>query len=212
MLLKCETKCVYVLNFRVDSPTSAEIFSVVLTNSQFLPSAHYNVTLFTYTVCIAYRFVTYASYCLMVHRNNAEFVVPMEPNTGHSIIIMVDRKKKSASFLFGGHEIEVENGYIFESDTPILRWVMLSTEDSVKVRLADRDEFDILSWFFYNISPYTHQVFSLLPLRQRYLYIVYIVLFCIGYHLYFRETDTRMIPVAFANNRIRRRPVSRRRH
>lgn len=212
MLLNCETKCVYVLNLRVDSPTTAEVFSVVLTNSQFLPSAHYNVTLFTYTLCTAYRFTTYESYCLMVHRNNAEFsVVLMEPNDWHSITIMVDRKKKSASFLFGRHEMRVENGYILESDTPILRWVMLSTEDSVKVHLADRDEFDILTWFFYNIFPPVKHVMSLIPIRQQYSSILLLV-FCIAYLIWYcRKTDPQMKPAAFANNSIGRRPFARRR-
>lgn len=199
MLLKCETKCVYGLNFRVDSPTTAEVFSLVLTNSQFLPSAHYNVTLFTYKDCTVYNFRTYQSYCLFIHRNNLEFsVVPMEPNTLHSIIIMVDRKKKSVSFLFKQQGIEIENGYIFESDTPILRWVMLSTEDSVKVRLADRDEFDILTWFGYNIFPHVNYVMSLIPIRPQYLSILGFV-FCIAYLWHCRETDPQIEPVAFAN-------------
>lgn len=209
MMLNCETKCVYVLNFRVDSPTTDEVFSLVLTNSQFLPSAHYNVTLFTYKVCTVYRFVTYASYCLMVHRNNAEIFVPMEPNSWHSITIMVDRKKKLASFLFGRYAIKYENGYIFESDTPILRWVMMSAEDSVKVRLADMDDFDIFTWFYYNISPYKNHVFSFIPIRQHYLYILALVVY-IAYLWYCRETDPRMEPVAFANNVIDRRPFARR--
>lgn len=189
MMLNCETKCVYVLNFRVDSPTTAEVFSVVLTNSQFLPSAHYNVTLFAYTVCRVLGFRTYTSFCLTVH--NAKFSVPMEPNSWHSITIMVNRKKKSASFLFGLCEIVVENGYIFESGTPILRWVMLSTEDSVKVRLADRDEFDILTWFFYNIFRYVNQVMSFIPIRPQYFSILLFV-FWMAYLWYCRETDPQM--------------------
>lgn len=149
MLLNCTTKCVYVLEFRVDSPTAAEVFSIVL------PTGHNNVTLLTYTTCGISRSRTYDSYCLIANRNNLDLsVVPMESNTWHPIKIMVDRKKKSASFQFGEHELEIENCYIFESDTPILRWVMLSTVDSVKVHLLDRDEFNILTWFLYkNIFP-----------------------------------------------------------
>lgn len=210
MMLNCETKCVYVLNFRVDSPRTAEVFSVVLTNSKFLPSAHYNVTLFTYAVCKVFGFRTYTSFCLMVQ--NAEFsVVSMEPNSWHSITIMINRKKKSASFLFGGYDIVVENGYIFESDTPILRWVVLSAEDSVKVRLADRDEFDILTWFFYNIFPHVNQVMSLIPIRPKYFSILLFV-FWIAYLWYCHETDPQMELVAFANicNSIGRRLFARR--
>lgn len=199
MLLNCETKCVYVLKFRVDPPTTAEVFSVVLTNSQFLPSAHYNVTMFTYKDCTVYNFKTYQSYCLFIRRNNLDYyVTPMEPNFWHSITIMVDRKKKSASFLFKNQEIEVENGYIFESDTPILRWAMLSAEDSVKVYLADRDEFDILTWFGYNIFPHVNQLVSSIPIRPQYLSILGIV-FCIIYLWYCRETDPQMEPDAFSN-------------
>lgn len=104
---------------------------------------------------------------------------------------MVNRKKKSASFLFGLCEIVVENGYIFESGTPILRWVMLSTEDSVKVRLADRDEFDILTWFFYNIFRYVNQVMSFIPIRPQYFSILLFV-FWMAYLWYCRETDPQM--------------------
>lgn len=212
MLLTCKTKCVYVLKFRVDSPTTAEVFSVVLTNSQFLPSAHYNVILFTYKDCTVHKFKTYQSYCLFIHRNNLEhYIVPMEPNSWHSITIMVDRKKKSASFLFKNQEIEVENGYIFEIDTPILRWVMVSAEDSVKVYLANRDEFDILTWFGHNIFPHVNQFVSLLPIRPQYLSILLFV-FWMAYLWYCRDTDPQMEPDAFSKicNFIGRRLFARR--
>ena len=35
---------------------------------------------------------------------------------------------------------------MFEKDAPILRSMMKSTEDSVRIYLADSDEFDILTW------------------------------------------------------------------
>lgn len=108
--------------------------------------------------------------------------------------------------------MEIENGYIFESGTPILRWVMLSMEDSVKVRLADRDDFDILKWVGYKLSPYVNHMFSLIPIRQHYFFIL-VVVFFIAYHwyMYCRETAIQIEPIAVAKNWIRRRPLARRR-
>lgn len=68
----------------------------------------------------------------MVHRNDAKFSDErMVPNNWHSIRILVDRKKKSASLVF-------------------------------RVRLADRDEFDILTWLFYNILPHMYIIHFLI--------------------------------------------------
>ena len=110
MLLNCKTKCVYVLYFRVEQPTVQDVFSLILTNSQFLPSAHYNITLFTYTKCSVKGFVTYESFCLLVNRGYlGYFRIPLPPNEWHSLTIMVDRHHQSASIMVGKYEIKVEN-------------------------------------------------------------------------------------------------------
>ena len=57
----------------------------------------------------------------MVYRNNqktSSFQMP--PDELHSIIIMLNRKQKSALFMIGSHEIEVKNDHIFDKGTPIL--------------------------------------------------------------------------------------------
>ena len=48
--------------------------------------------------------------------------------------------------MVGMYEIKVENGYIFEQDTPVLRTEMLTLENSVRIYLAESDDFDILKW------------------------------------------------------------------
>lgn len=187
MLLNCKTKCVYVLNFRVERPTVHDVFSLILTNSQFLPSAHYNVTLFTYTKCSVKGFVTYESFCLLVKRGYlGYFRIPFPPNEWHSLTIMVDRQHKSASFMVGMYKIKVENGYLFEQDTPVLRTVMLTLENSVKIYLAESDDFDILKWFIFKVFPYVEYVLSLIPIRPPHLYLL-IFLFVIAYYWFNRE-------------------------
>lgn len=113
MLSACDTTCVYVIDFRVTSPTTAKIFSLVLTNSQFLPSAYFNITLFTYTSCKVSNFMTYASHCIEIKRDEAKssFFV-LESKIWHTVTILLNRKQKSASFFVGNHKVEVENGLI----------------------------------------------------------------------------------------------------
>ena len=187
MLLNCKTNCVYVLNFRVEQPTVQDVFSLILTNSQFLPSAHYNVTLFTYTKCSVKNFVTYESFCLLVNRGYlGNFLIPLPPNEWHSLTIMVDRQHQSASFLVGMYEIKVENGYLFEQDTPVLRTVMLTLENSVKIYLAESDDFDILKWFIFKVFPYREYVLSLIPIWPQHLSLL-IFLFVIAYYWFNRK-------------------------
>lgn len=212
MLSACDTKCVFVLNFRVTSPTTAEIFSLVLTNSQFLPSAHYNITLFTYTSCTVSNFMTYASHCIMIKRDDAKssFFI-LESNKWHTVTILLNRKEKSASFFVGKHKIEVENGYLFERDTPILRWVMLTPEDSVEIRMAHRDEFDILTWITYHISTFTNHVWSIIPIDPQYLFFLLLII-CIINLCFGRETGVQEPVIANAKILPRRRfPIRRRR-
>lgn len=211
MLSACDTTCVYVMNFRVTSPTTAEIFSLVLTNSQFLPSAYYNITLFTYTSCKVSNFMTYASHCIRITQDDAKssFFV-LESNKWHTVTILLNRKQKSASFFVGNHKIEVENGYLFERDTPIIRWVMLTAEDSVEIRMGHRDEFDILTWIMYHVSTFTNNMWSIIATAYPYL-IFLLLIFCIICPCFGRETDIQ-VPVT-ANPRIlpRRRFLIRRR-
>lgn len=212
MLSACDTTCVYVLNFRVTSPKTAEIFSLVLTNSQFLPSAYYNITLFTYTSCKVTNFMTYASHCIMIKRDdaNSSFFI-LESNEWHTVTILLNRKQKSASFFVGKHKIEVENGYLLERDTPILRWVMLTVEDSVEIRMAHGDNFDILTWITYHVSTFTNQVWSTISTGSPYL-LSLLLIFCFFNQCFGRETDIQ-VPV-IANPIIlprRRFPFRRRR-
>nr|XP_022302813.1 uncharacterized protein LOC111110556 [Crassostrea virginica]XP_022302814.1 uncharacterized protein LOC111110556 [Crassostrea virginica] len=96
MLLHCNLECVYVLNFRVDAPKAQNVFSLVLTNSKSLTATDYfRDTLLTYGQCSNFR--TDKSFCFMVRRNNqktSSFQMP--PDELHSIIIMLNRKQKSA--------------------------------------------------------------------------------------------------------------------
>lgn len=212
MLSACDTSCVYVMNFRVNSPTTAEIFSLVLTNSQFLPSAYYNITLFTYTSCKVSNFRTYASHCIKIKQNDAKssFFV-LEPNKWHTVTILLNRKQKSASFFVGNHKIEVENGYLFARDTPILRWVMLTAEDSVEIRMGHRDEFDILTWIMYHVSSFTNNISSIITTAYPYLIFI-IMIYSIINLCYGRETDIQVPVRAIPNVLPRRRfPFRRRR-
>ena len=184
LLLNCNKKCVYVLNFRVDAPTGEDVFSIVLTNSEFMPSAHYNITLFTYTRCSVTNFVEYESFCLFVYKDNSRYsVMPLPPNTWHSITVMLNRQRKSASFIIGNHEFQIENGYMFEKEAPVLRSVMKSTEDSVRIYLADSDEFDILTWILCKSVPYVDYIFSFIPISRQY-FSVLVVIMAILYHLH----------------------------
>lgn len=212
MLSACDTTCVYVMHFRVNSPTTAEIFSLVLTNSQFLPSAHNNITLFTYTSCKVSNVMTYASHCIKIKQNDAKSsVFVLESNKWHTVTILLNRKQKSASFFVGNYKIEVENGYLFERDTPILRWVMLTAEDSVEMRMGHRDEFDILIWIMYHVSTFTNNMSSIIT--TAYPYIIFIIMIysiinlCTG-----RETDIQVPVTAIPKILPRRRfPFRRRR-
>ena len=155
MLLNCTLQCVYVVNFRVTTPTANDVFTLSLTNSQFLPSATYNITLFTYTRCSFTFYATYESFCFLIYRNNSTYSnIPMVPNTWHSVSIVVNRKQHSASIMFGKHVMDIQDINIFGQGTPILRSVFLTVEDSVEIHLADSDEFDILTWFSYEFTNY----------------------------------------------------------
>lgn len=183
MLQNCKRKCVYVVNFRVDAPTVSNVFNMVLTNSEFLPSAHYNITLFSYVRCLE-RYAIEA-FCLLMYEGNVEyFSIRMDPNRWHTITITVNRQRKSASFIVGTHEIELENGYIFEKDTPILRSVMLTMEDSVYIHLADSDEFEIIRWFNVKVFQYEEYIGSLIPFPFSRDHVIILV---IVYSLYNRK-------------------------
>ena len=99
---------------------------------------------------------------------------------------MVDRQHKSASFMVGMYEIKIENGYLFEQDTPVLRTVMLTLENSVKIYLEESDGFDILKWFIFKMFPYVEYVLSLIPIRPPHLFLL-IFLFVIAYYWFNRE-------------------------
>ena len=176
MLLNCNRQCVYLLKFRVKAPKAADVFSLVLTNSQFLPSAHYNLTLFTYTRCsYRYFFVSYESFCFLTYKDNSRYsYVRTIPDKWNTVTIMVNRKRKSASFMIGNSEIQVENGYFFEDDTPVLRLVMLDLEDNVEVFLADSDDYDILTMLSFKVFQFVDYMTSFIPYFQYYLYALLI--------------------------------------
>ena len=177
MLLNCNTKCVYLLKFRVKAPKATDVFSLVLTNSQFLPSAHYNLTLFTYSRCLHTKFyVSYESFCFVAYKDISRYsFVPMVPDQWHSITIMVNRKRKSASFMIENDEIQVENGYFFENDTPVLRLVMLDLEDNVEFYLADSDDYDILTMFNFNLFQFIDYFLSFIPFYQHFIFGLFII-------------------------------------
>ncbi|XP_062619423.1 uncharacterized protein LOC134280983 [Saccostrea cucullata] len=163
MLLNCRSECIYVFHFRVKSPKSMLIFSLVLTNSKFLPTAYYNVTLLSYGQCSVSKVVTSQSYCMSAYKKaHSELysipTVELLPDEWHTLIITVQRKYKKATFRVGAIEVELEDGFIFERDTPIVRWVMQNTEDVVDVRLGNSEEFDIYTWLFYKTMPVFHFV------------------------------------------------------
>lgn len=172
MLLNCRNKCVYVLEFKVNSPHDHKILSMVLTNSQFLPSAYYNVSLFSYVSCNVNRLFTGTSptHCLSVDNELSSYSVEMKSNKWHYLAIMVNRNRHLASFLLGGKVIEIQDGFIFERGTPILRWNVENMHDNVEIRLGDRQDYDILTWFLnYIISPYTADLLSWIPISRIYL-------------------------------------------
>ena len=159
MLLNCNLKCVYVLYFRVYAPTAKEVFSSVLTNSKNLTVTDlFHDTLFTYSRCLNFR--TNQSFCVVINRNSQRHsFIEMSPDQLHSVIIIVNRKQKSASFVIGHHEIEIANRLIFENGTPILRFVFLSTEDTVSVYLGDRNDFLIDIWIICKAVTFVRVIF-----------------------------------------------------
>ena len=183
MLLNCNRECAYLLKFRVKAPKATNVFSLVLTNSQFLPSAHYNLTLFTYTRCsYTHFFVSYDSFCFLAYKDYSRYsYVRMVPDQWNTVTIMVNRKRKSASFMIGNSEIQVENGYFFEDDTPVLRLVMLDLEDNVEFYLADSDDYDILTMLSFKVFKFVNYMTSFIQYFQYYLYPLLIFMFIAQY-------------------------------
>lgn len=181
MLLHCTLDCVYVLKFRVDAPKAKDVFSFVLTNSKNLTTTtKFNETLFTYSRCS--NFEIYKSFCFVVYRNNQRnFFIKMPPDEWHSIIILVNRKEKSALFMIGNYEIEVKKNHIFERGTPILRFVSLSTDDRVSVYLGERDDIQIHTWIICKTLTFVRTTFNSIDISNG---IICIYLFA-NIYLYF---------------------------
>ncbi|XP_061190730.1 uncharacterized protein LOC133198735 [Saccostrea echinata] len=180
MLLNCRSECIYVFNFRVNSPKNMLIFSLVLTNSKFLPTAYYNVTLLSYGQCSVSKVVTSQSYCISAYKKTHSGLysistVEILPDEWHSLIITVQRKYQTTTFRVGAMDIELQNGFIFEKETPILRWAMQSTEDVVDIRLGNSDEFDIYTWLFYKMLP-------MFLFIQRHVILVISITLVVCYH------------------------------
>jgi hypothetical protein len=96
----------------------------------------------------------------------------MKPNVWHPLTIIVNREYNSAMFLFGERRITVHDSLNLETETPILRWVMEDMDASVEIRIGNREEFDVLTWFSIIMLSRINELFSKLPIHPVYVMLL----------------------------------------
>jgi hypothetical protein len=99
-------------------------------------------------------------------------IAKMKPYVWHPLTITLNREDNSAMLLFGERQITVEDSLNLETDTPILRWVMEDMDSSVEIRIGNKEEFDILTWFFIILLSHLIELFSKLPIDPVYVMLL----------------------------------------